>query len=75
MLQLLCRAPYSGAILKNAVAIKSIRIYFRKSCSALAPKVLVKFDSERLLPLPVSILSLCCASNRKIKIIKVLFCI
>jgi hypothetical protein len=34
--------PYFGAFWQNAVAIKSIEKYLRKSCSALAPKILVK---------------------------------
>ncbi len=38
----LCRAPYFGTILPNAVAVKSRKNCLRKSCSALAPKMLVK---------------------------------
>jgi hypothetical protein len=41
-LQLLQPAPDFGPFLPNAVAIKNIRNYLRKSCSALVPKMLVK---------------------------------
>ncbi len=41
MIQLLCWVPCFGALLPNAVAVKSIRNYMRKSWSALAPKMLV----------------------------------
>jgi hypothetical protein len=36
------QAPYFGAILSNALAIKRDKNYWRKSCSALASKMLVK---------------------------------
>jgi hypothetical protein len=42
MAQLLIGAPYFGAILPNAVAMKSKEHYHRKNCSALVPKMLVK---------------------------------
>ncbi len=41
-LQLLYRAPDFGPFLPNGVAIKNIKNYLRKSCSALVPKMLVK---------------------------------
>jgi hypothetical protein len=41
--QLGCRAPYFGAFLPIAVAIIRIKIHLRKICSALAPKMLLKF--------------------------------
>jgi hypothetical protein len=37
--------PNFGTILPNTVTIKSIRNCLRKSCSALAPKMLVKLTS------------------------------
>jgi hypothetical protein len=41
-LQLWYQMPYFGAFYQNAVAIRSIEKYLRKSGSALAPKILVK---------------------------------
>ncbi len=41
-LQLLQPAPYFGPFLPNAVAIKNIKNYLRKNCSALVPKILLK---------------------------------
>jgi hypothetical protein len=37
--------------LLNAVAVKSIQNYLRKSCSALAPKVLANMALESILPI------------------------
>jgi hypothetical protein len=34
--------PYFGAFWQNAVTIESIEKYLHESCSALAPKMLVK---------------------------------
>jgi hypothetical protein len=39
---ILSRVPYFGTFLPNHVAIQSIENYLRKSCSALAPKMLMK---------------------------------
>jgi hypothetical protein len=38
----LCSEPNFGTLLPNAVAIKSIEHYLHKSCSDLAPEMLVK---------------------------------
>jgi hypothetical protein len=40
--QLLGQTPYFGLLLPDADAFKSIRNFMRKSCSALAPKMLMK---------------------------------
>jgi hypothetical protein len=45
-LQLLCRAPYFGVLLPNAVTIETIKSYWRKSCYALALKMLVKLTQR-----------------------------
>jgi hypothetical protein len=42
MPQILSRVPYFGTFLPNHVAIQSIENDVRKSCSDLAPKVLMK---------------------------------
>jgi hypothetical protein len=42
MLHLLSRVPYFGAVLPNEADIVSYENDLRKSCSALAPKMLVK---------------------------------
>jgi hypothetical protein len=44
MARLLLRAPYFGAILPNAVAMKSEEYYHRKNCSALVPKNVGEID-------------------------------
>jgi hypothetical protein len=36
-----------GSVLTNAVAIKGITVYLRKSCSHLALKMMVNIDSRR----------------------------
>ncbi len=46
-LQLLSQAAYSGTILPNDVDIKTAIKYLHKSCSTLAPKMLVKLTPGR----------------------------
>ncbi len=46
-LQLLSQAAYSGTILPNDVDIKIVIKYLHKSCSTLAPKMLVKLTPGR----------------------------
>jgi len=46
-LQLLPQAAYSGTIFPNDVDIKTVIKYLHKSCSEMAPKMLVKLTPRR----------------------------
>jgi hypothetical protein len=46
MLHLLSRVPYFGAVLPNEASIVCYENNLRKSCSALAPKMLVKLTPK-----------------------------